>query len=82
MCVYGDNFIGKTSYNLLAVPTLNECDEVVSSSCVDVLCLIASFQAKDVQKLDKAVLKARAKLSDLKEEYIKVCDGGNYGAGI
>mmetsp|Transcript_6714 Transcript_6714/g.10144 ORF Transcript_6714/g.10144 Transcript_6714/m.10144 type:complete len:497 (+) Transcript_6714:79-1569(+) len=54
VCVYGDNFIGKTSYNLLAVPTLNECDE-----------------AKDVQKLDKAVLKARAKLSDLKEEYIK-----------
>jgi hypothetical protein len=28
VCVYGDNFIGKTSYSLLAVPTLNDCQEV------------------------------------------------------
>jgi hypothetical protein len=28
ICVYGDNFIGKTSYSLLAVPTLNDCQEV------------------------------------------------------
>ena len=29
ICVYGDNFIGKTSYSLLAVPTLNDCKEVI-----------------------------------------------------
>lgn len=28
LCVYGDNFIGKTTYSLLAVPTQNECQEV------------------------------------------------------
>jgi hypothetical protein len=28
VCVYGDNFIGKTTYSLLAVPTLNDCQEV------------------------------------------------------
>jgi hypothetical protein len=34
VCVYGDNFIGKTSYSLLAVPTLNDCQEVISSTAL------------------------------------------------
>lgn len=28
VCVYGDNFLGNTSYSLLAVPTLNDSQEV------------------------------------------------------
>jgi hypothetical protein len=28
ICVYGDNFIGKTFYNILAVPALNDCEDV------------------------------------------------------
>ena len=28
LCVYGDNFIGRTNYSILAVPTSNSCEEV------------------------------------------------------
>lgn len=35
ICVYGDNFIGKTSYSLLAVPTLNDCQEALDVQELD-----------------------------------------------
>lgn len=38
LCVYGDNFIGRTNFSILAVPTSNACDEVSARREVDGLC--------------------------------------------
>jgi hypothetical protein len=38
ICVYGDNFIGKTSYSLLTVPTQNDCQEVPNLVAEKITC--------------------------------------------
>ena len=37
LCVYGDNFIGRTNFNILAVPTSNSCEEVTYGSFSELL---------------------------------------------
>jgi hypothetical protein len=51
LCVYGDNFIGRTNYSILAVPTSNSCEEAKEVQSLDTAVLekkdeLAQFQAE------------------------------------
>jgi hypothetical protein len=54
ICVYGDNFLGKTFFSLCAVPALKATDDEV----------------KTVQALDAKVMEKREVLKALKDEFI------------
>lgn len=55
ICVYGDNFLGKTFFSLCAVPALKPTDEEV----------------KTVQSLDAKVMEKKESLKGLKDEFVE-----------
>mmetsp|Transcript_15081 Transcript_15081/g.24989 ORF Transcript_15081/g.24989 Transcript_15081/m.24989 type:complete len:434 (-) Transcript_15081:797-2098(-) len=58
LCVYGDNFIGRTNYSILAVPTSNSCEEATEVQALDTAVLekkeeLNQFQAEYLEAREK-----------------------------
>lgn len=69
LCVYGDNFIGRTNYSILAVPTSNSCEEAQELQSLDKAVL---DKKTDLSKFQEEYLEARERFERasrrLKEE--------------
>lgn len=75
ICVYGDNFIGKTFYNILAVPALNDCEDVKVIQALDQKVLA---KKAEMELLHEEYIASRSRyeacLRRLKEETVEVDD--------
>lgn len=62
LCVYGDNFIGRTDFSILAVPTSNSCSEAKEVQSLDAAVL---KKKEELSKFEVEYLEAREKFEQV-----------------